>query len=324
MRRLICLAFLCCIPLFAAAQDKPVSLVADRVSIRSGDVLIAEGNVEVFHEGNHLRATKIVYDPGRDLLDIQGPMILISGERTILLAENAELDPALTAGILRSARLLLDQQMQIAAAQIHRVDDRYIVLDKTVASSCQVCSEAEVPLWQIRASRIVHDQKRRQIFFDNARFEIAGVPVLYLPTLRLPDPTLKRATGFLSPSLRVTDSLGTGIKIPYFIAFGDHLGWISAVQRCQKRLRLAPGNEAINRAAMRVRIIRVVEVIPVFRCVIVLELKVTETRPTHFQIQRARNSEDRIAKLLGAEFAAIRAPEKRVSAVDCRHLWILV
>lgn len=222
MRRLICLAFLCCIPLFAAAQDKPVSLVADRVSIRSGDVLIAEGNVEVFHEGNHLRATKIVYDPGRDLLDIQGPMILISGERTILLAENAELDPALTAGILRSARLLLDQQMQIAAAQIHRVDDRYIVLDKTVASSCQVCSEAEVPLWQIRASRIVHDQKRRQIFFDNARFEIAGVPVLYLPTLRLPDPTLKRATGFLSPSLRVTDSLGTGIKIPYFIAFGDH------------------------------------------------------------------------------------------------------
>ncbi len=222
MRRLICLALFCLAPVLSLAQESPVTLIADRVSIRAGDVLIAEGTVEIFRDGTHLRATRITYDPGKDLLTIEGPLILTSGETTILMAESAELDPALTAGILQSTRLLLDQQMQIAAAQVHRIDDRYLVLNKTVASSCQVCEKTETPLWQIRAERIVHDQEEKQIFFENARFEIVGLPVLYLPTLRLPDPTLKRATGFLSSSIRVTNSLGTGIKIPYFITLGDH------------------------------------------------------------------------------------------------------
>jgi len=37
----------------------------------------------------------------------------------------------------------------------------------------------------------------------------------------MPDPTLKRATGFLIPRLRTTSGLGSGIKLPYFIAIGD-------------------------------------------------------------------------------------------------------
>lgn len=36
----------------------------------------------------------------------------------------------------------------------------------------------------------------------------------------MPDPTLKRATGFLMPSLRTTSDLGTGLKLPYFIVLG--------------------------------------------------------------------------------------------------------
>ena len=53
-------------------------------------------------------------------------------------------------------------------------------------------------------------------------FLIRNVPVFYLPRLRLPDPTLDRATGFLTPSIRTTSQLGTGLKIPYFIKIGDH------------------------------------------------------------------------------------------------------
>ncbi|GGE44742.1 LPS-assembly protein LptD [Actibacterium pelagium] len=222
MRRVIWLALLCLAPFASFAQTAGVTMIADRMSIKSDDVLVAEGNVEVFYDGSHLRATRITYDPDTDRLKIEGPLTLASGENIVLMASSADLDPALTSGILQSARLLLDQQMQIAAAQIHRVDDRYLVLDKTVASSCRICVKDEVPLWQIRASRVVHDEEEQQIYFENARFEIAGVPVLYLPSLRLPDPTLKRSTGFLSPSIRITDALGTGIKFPYFITLGDH------------------------------------------------------------------------------------------------------
>jgi LPS-assembly protein len=117
---------------------------------------------------------------------------------------------------------VLDQQLQMAAAEIARVEGRYTQLYKTVASSCQTCAANPTPLWQIRAEKVIHDTQTRQLYFHKARFEIGGVPVFYLPRLRLPDPTVKRATGFLIPSLFATSQLKTGVKLPYFITLGDH------------------------------------------------------------------------------------------------------
>lgn len=223
MRLLIAL-LLWFVPLAAAAQTTPppATLIADRVSVQGEDQLLAEGHVEVLYDGNRLKAPRITYDRATDQLHIDGPLTLITDADTILLADSADLDPQLTNGILRSARVVMRQQLQLAAAQMDRIEGRYSVLHKTVASSCRVCSGSAVPLWQIRAERIIHDEERQQLYFDHARFEIMGAPVLYLPRLRLPDPTLKRATGFLVPELKFSDALGTGLKVPYFVVLGEH------------------------------------------------------------------------------------------------------
>ncbi|TDX27710.1 LPS-assembly protein LptD [Rhodovulum visakhapatnamense] len=207
--------------LFAEETARPAAtLVADRISVGDLRELVAEGNVEVFYGKTRLEAARIVYDRDGETLAIEGPITLTSGPDTVFLADSAELSADMTEGILRSARMVLDQQLQIAAADIQRVAGRYNRLGETVASTCKVCVNGEVPLWQIRASRIIHDEQEGQIYFDHARLEVAGVPVFYLPHLRVPDPSRKRATGFLTPSTRITDQLGTGIKIPYFIELG--------------------------------------------------------------------------------------------------------
>ncbi|SNS44358.1 LPS-assembly protein LptD [Tropicimonas sediminicola] len=205
-----------------AQEDSPVStLIADRVEITADGKLVASGNVEAFYEGARLRAGRITYDEDADLLEIEGPIVLTQGENTIVLADSAALSPDLRNGLLRSARVVMDQQLQLAAAEIDRVDGRYTQLYRTVASSCEVCAANPVPLWQIRARRVVHDDLEKQLYFDDAVFEVVGVPVMYLPQLRLPDPSVERASGFLTPSLRTTDELGLGVKIPYFFRIGD-------------------------------------------------------------------------------------------------------
>ncbi|GAA0285771.1 LPS-assembly protein LptD [Rhodovulum strictum] len=205
-----------------ASADLPTTLIADRVSVGELNRLVAEGNVEVLHGQTRLSAARIVYDRDGDRLTIEGPILLTTGDDTVLVADSAALSRDLSEGILRSARMVLNRQLQIAAADIQRVSGRYTTLDRTVASACRVCSESEVPLWQIRAQRIVHDEQERQLYFNHARFELMGVPVFYLPHLRVPDPSVERATGFLTPKLRVTDRLGTGLKLPYFLTLGDH------------------------------------------------------------------------------------------------------
>ncbi|SDW96624.1 LPS-assembly protein LptD [Roseicitreum antarcticum] len=206
------------------AQEAPLgqaslaTLVADRVTLGRDGALVAEGNIEVFYTDLRLSATRIVYDRAADQLDITGPITLTDGPRTVIVADSAALSADLQRGIINSARVVLDQQMQIAAGSVVRPDARYTELNNTIASSCRICETGETPLWEIRATRIVHDRDARQLYFEGAQFRLAGVPLVYLPRLRMPDPTLERGTGFLRPELRVDSVLGVGMRVPYFIA----------------------------------------------------------------------------------------------------------
>jgi LPS-assembly protein len=221
MARLLALIVtLIALTLPAMAQDQ-ATLVSDSLEITGDTKLIADGNVEIFFKGRRLKASRIVFDQATNRLEITGPIVLTEESgNTLILASQADLAADMSEGILTSARLVLNQQLQMAANRIVRVAGRYTALQTVAASSCKVCEGDPTPLWEIRARRVVHDEVERQIYFDRAQFRLAGVPILYIPRLRMPDPTLKRATGFLMPSIRTTSDLGTGIKLPYFIVLG--------------------------------------------------------------------------------------------------------
>lgn len=215
----------------AQGLDRPVAqtpsaqnaaLLADTVNF-TGTQLIATGNVEVHYNDMRLTAGRIIYDRASGALTIDGPIYLSqNGGDTVILASAAELSSDLRNGLLSSARLVIDQQFQLAAASMERIDGRYTRLARTVSSACKICEGSPVPLWQIRAKDVIHDNETRQLYFTDAQFRLWDVPVFFLPRLRLPDPTLKRATGVLVPVLRNSSTLGTGVQIPYFIALGDH------------------------------------------------------------------------------------------------------
>lgn len=224
----------------------PATLIADNIRFDGTSSVTARGAVEVFYNGARLRAQSISFDGATESLQVQGPLTLTdAGGNTVIVAEFAELSADLQNGVLQSARLVLDRQLQIAATEINRVDGRYTQLYQAVASSCEVCFENPVPLWEIRARQIIHDEQEQQLYFERAQFRVFGIPVFYLPRMRLPDPTLERATGFLAPTLRADDRTGTQLQVPYFLELGDNRDvtitpWIGlATQTVELRYRQA-------------------------------------------------------------------------------------
>ncbi len=218
--RIVLFVLLLCWPALAVAQNA-ATLIADRVELNGEDQLIASGNVAVLFEGSQLTASQIIFDQPTDTLRIVGPIVIQAADGTLLTADSATLDPRLENGILQSARIVLDQQLQLAANQIDRREGRFSQLYKTSATSCRVCG-TRPPLWEIRAERVIYDAQEQQIYFRNATFRVRDIPVLWLPRMRLPDPALQRSTGLLVPEQRNTTQLGFGIKLPYFITLGDH------------------------------------------------------------------------------------------------------
>ena len=218
------LSLLLLLPLAAKAEVAPpdrATLVADAVTLQSKTVLVAKGHVEVFFKGQHMTATAVTYDQTANRLTITGPIRIDDGKGGVFLADQADLSADLTEGLLTSARIVLQQRLQLAAGEVLRSDGgRYTAMRSVVASTCTICEGSTTPLWEIRAREVVHDATAQQIWFSGATLRFGGVPVMYLPVLRVPDPTLNRATGFLIPKLRTTSALGTGVLVPYFITMG--------------------------------------------------------------------------------------------------------
>ncbi len=171
MLRVLCM-ILMILPGAVLAQSA-ATLVADSVRLNGEDQLIASGNVEVLFGDSRMSAQEIIYDRPTDSLSVTGPIFIQTAEGAILTADSATLDPQLENGILLGARLVLDQQLQLAAAQIDQRDGRFIQLYKTSATSCRVCGTGP-PLWEIRAERVVSDRQERQIYFRNATFHLRG------------------------------------------------------------------------------------------------------------------------------------------------------
>ncbi|WP_288948958.1 LPS assembly protein LptD [uncultured Paracoccus sp.] len=207
----------------------PATLLADEVMLSADNKLTASGGVVIWYRGARLVASRVVYDNATGAAMIEGPIHLTEPARsgtpdeTILIADSAQLDPNLQDGILRGARLVLAREMQMAAREMRRSENGNVTrLDNVVASSCQICAEDPIPLWEIRARSITHDRRTRKLHFERPQLRALGLPVATLPWLTAPDPSVERMTGFLRPQFRTTSGLGFGIKLPYFITLGDH------------------------------------------------------------------------------------------------------
>jgi len=78
------------------------------------------------------------------------------------------------------------------------------------------------PPWKLVAKKIIHDKEKQKISYENAKLYLYGYPVFYTPKFFHPDPTVKRQSGFLTPSVTNSSLLGNGINLPYYFALAEN------------------------------------------------------------------------------------------------------
>ena len=98
--------------------------------------------------------------------------------------------------------------------------DGVTTINKGVFTSCK--KNDKCPPWSIQAEKIIYDENKRQINYDNALVKIYDIPVLYFPKFFHPGPSVKRQTGFLVPHINNSNILGSSMQIPYFFILSDN------------------------------------------------------------------------------------------------------
>jgi len=89
-------------------------------------------------------------------------------------------------------------------------------IKKGVFTSCK--KNNDCPPWTIQADKIIYDENKKQINYDNALVKVYDLPVLYFPKFFHPGPTVKRQSGFLVPHINNSNILGSSLQTPYFYA----------------------------------------------------------------------------------------------------------
>ena len=92
------------------------------------------------------------------------------------------------------------------------------VISKGVFTTCK--KNDTCPPWQMSAEKITHNKEKKMIFYKDAWLKIYNTPVFYFPKFFHPDPSVKRQSGFLMPTIMSSSGSGTSLNTPYYYVLG--------------------------------------------------------------------------------------------------------
>jgi LPS-assembly protein len=207
-----------------ASRDQPVTFTADSVEYdRENSLVIAQGHVEAWQSDNVLRADRITFDRNTGVAAAKGNVALLEPDGQVLFADYAELTQDMKNGVLRDMRAIMAENGRLAANGARRTEGQINELSRVVYSTCNLCAKdpTRPPLWQIRALSAVQDLEHKKIEYQDAVLEMYGFPVGYMPYFWHVDPSVKRGSGLLIPSLGASSHLGAFFAQPYYWVIDD-------------------------------------------------------------------------------------------------------
>jgi LPS-assembly protein len=207
---------------FGSGKNQPLLLQADQMIYdRQSDRVIAKGNIEIYYNNYVLLADEIVYDQRTNELTALGNVRIKEPDGSVVNADKITLTDNFRDGFIQTLRVVTKDDARISAANARRIDGETTEFDNAQYTPCKACKEnpEAAPIWRIKATKIIHKKAEQNVYYEDARLEFFGVPLVYVPYFYHPDPAVKRRSGFLTPSFGHSNELGFTTEVPYYYAF---------------------------------------------------------------------------------------------------------
>lgn len=221
---LLALPLLFAAPAFAAAPvpvKGDVLLQADEMEYDvDKHVVTARGHVEITSDGRVLLADTVSYDEINDVMVASGHVSVTDEKGNVAFADHVTLKDKMRDGALKSFAALIGKNGRMVAANATRTGGRYTEAFDAAYTPCKICNTPgkRTPVWQVRANRVTYDQVRHRIYFRGARLEFFDIPVFFTPYLVEPDPSVRYASGILTPDVGNSTAIGYFLRLPVYVA----------------------------------------------------------------------------------------------------------
>ena len=201
--------------------QEAVNFSADELTNDENSGLItATGDVEIEYNKMLLKTDKLVYDQNKDVVTAIGNVKLYSSDGSIVYSDRVSLAEQMTVGEMHHIKVLLKDESHVFADSFRKKNNQTKQLMYATYTPCDMC-DTEAPLWSISARKVQHDEKSQNVHYNDAFIKIKNVPILYAPFFSHPDPSVKRRSGFLAPTMGSSNYLGAMVQPRYFWAVNN-------------------------------------------------------------------------------------------------------
>lgn len=202
-------------------DDEQMLLEADTlVYDQDRNTVSAVGGVQILYGGNRLFAQRVTYDRNSSRLIASGNVEVIEKSGNRIYAQEIDITDDFGDGFVNALRVESADETFFAAESAERRGGKVTTFNSGVYTACEPCEEKpdRAPIWRVKGKTIIWNSEKKTVRFEHARFEFFGFPIAYLPFFEIADPTVKRKSGFLIPSITHDTYLGYGVRVPYYFA----------------------------------------------------------------------------------------------------------
>jgi LPS-assembly protein len=207
------------------ADAKLLLTSSELIYDKDNEKIVAVGGVQINYGGYKLVAKRVEYNQKTGRMMALGDIELIEPGGNRLYAQKMDVTDDFANGFIDALRIETTDNTRLVAVKGRRVNAEEMILENGVYTACEPCKQhpEKPPLWQVKAERVIQNGKTHTVRLENAKFELFGRPIAYIPVLELPDQTVKRKSGFLFPQMSSSQNLGFGLGIPYYQTLGPHM-----------------------------------------------------------------------------------------------------
>ncbi|MCL2369138.1 MAG: LPS assembly protein LptD [Alphaproteobacteria bacterium] len=166
-----------------------------------------------------ITADTIVFDRRAQSVHTDGRTIIETDGTRMTLLDAYLTERGWTAGS-RHGEILLGTRTLIEGSDIAKVGPT-TTASRGLYTACHICPDSR-HAWEFTASRIRHEADDQMIHLHNTVLWVYGVPVLWLPYISYPDPSVRFKSGLLMPTTNTTANMGYQINVPLYLNFSNY------------------------------------------------------------------------------------------------------
>ena len=206
--------------------EQKVNIYADEIKIdKIKETIKASGDAIAVSDNNiKIRSSEILYNDNEDKLEAFGDIILNDEDKNTFFFEELSAYNNFDEITGNEVKARLKDNSRIVGSNYIKKGEVSVIKDAEFTP----CKKSDYlikncPGWKLKSKKIYHNNKTKTIHYDHAQIQLFNIPVFYLPYFSHPDPSVRKRSGFLMPTIQTDERLGDKFSVPLFINLRSNL-----------------------------------------------------------------------------------------------------